>query len=277
MEIKGWKYYNHSAVPTGAVHTEPDTTPIENGDIWKISGRTPMLARWTTDFDCGFETNWWYVIKSDPFDINALKSKRRYVINRGKKFFDVKLIKPSEYIDELYEVQKESFTAYPEKYRPSVSYESFVETAKEWDKYIVYGAFYKENGKLCGYNLLNKHDNAMYFSAQSTIPEYEKYEVNAVLVAAFLEDEKEFLEQGGYICDGMRSINHETQFQDYLEKYFGFRKAYCSLHIVYNPKITWAVKFLYPFRKIFELLNGNKLFHQVHVILKMEEVKRGKV
>lgn len=277
MQIKGWRYYNYSAVPVGVVHNEPDTTPVENGDIWKIDGGRPFLARWTTDFDCGYETNWWYIIKDTPFDISSLKAKRRYEINKGKKNFTVKKIDPNEYLDELYYVQKESVKAYPKKYRPNVEYDSFIKFAKKWGGYIVYGAFSKEDNKLCGYNLLNKSraTNTIYFSAQSTIPEYEAKGVNAALVAAFCEDEVELLSSGGYICDGMRSINHETNFQDYLEKYFGFRKAYCKLHIAYNPKIASLVKILFPFRRFFALLGSNKYIHNLNVILKMEEARRG--
>lgn len=46
----------------------------------------PYLARWTSSFDCGHETNWWYVIKDTPFDINELKKKRRYEIRKGNNY-----------------------------------------------------------------------------------------------------------------------------------------------------------------------------------------------
>ncbi len=32
----------------------------------------------------------------------------------------------------------------------------------------------------------------------------------------------------GCICDGARIVQHETSFLDYLGKYFGFIKAYCT-------------------------------------------------
>ena len=78
-----------------------------------------------------------------------------------------------------------------------------------------------------------------------------------------------------YICDGARSISHETAFQDYLEKYFEFRKAYCELNIKYNPKWKLTIKFLYFFRKIFRLLEGIGIIHQINGIMKMEEIVRG--
>ena len=100
MKINGWRYYNHAAIPTTLPHETPDISPIEDGGIWKLDG-SPLLARWTTDFDCGYETNWWYIIKDTPFDISALKAKRRYEINKGVKNFEAIVIDPTNYGEEL--------------------------------------------------------------------------------------------------------------------------------------------------------------------------------
>lgn len=74
MSIEGWKYYNHAAIPTTAPHQNVNLEPILDGSIWNLKGA--LLARWITNWDCKEETNWWYVIKDEPFDISSLKSKR---------------------------------------------------------------------------------------------------------------------------------------------------------------------------------------------------------
>lgn len=38
MEIKGWKYYNHAAIPTTAPHELTDISLIADGSIWKLGG-----------------------------------------------------------------------------------------------------------------------------------------------------------------------------------------------------------------------------------------------
>lgn len=38
MEVKGWKYYNHAAIPTTEPQEEVDMDAIENGHVWKIGG-----------------------------------------------------------------------------------------------------------------------------------------------------------------------------------------------------------------------------------------------
>lgn len=274
MQIPGWTYYNHAAIQSTPPHESVDASCVEDGSIWDLDGG-PILARWTTNFDCEEETNWWYVIKDNPFDLSALKSKRRYEINRGNKFFEVKIIDARKHKEELYECQVQAFSAYPKKYRPTVNHDEFVSSIDGWTEFIVYGAFDRENGKLCGYSLLKKSsDKHINFMVQKTIPASEKMGVNFALVHAILTTQDEFLRDGGYICDGARSINHETNFQDFLEKYFEFRKAYCTLHVVYKPKIRFIVKCLYPFRKLLKLFDRIGFVHKINGILKMENIVR---
>lgn len=274
--MKNWKYYNHAAIPTTAPNEEPDMVPINDGSIYiNLEGGTPLLARWTTEFDCGYETNWWYVIKDTPFDISELKAKRRYEINKGIKNFDVKEIDPDIYADELCNVQIAAYSAYPEKYRPSVNREKFISTVHHWDSHVCIGAFDRESGMLCGYSLLSQESETYVdFKVMRTNPECEKNGVNAALVEGILRYFNSFLTHGGYICDGARSINHETAFQDYLEKYFGFRKAYCKLHITYNPRLKWVVRLMYPIRSFLLKIDGIGVFHSINSVLKMEEICR---
>ena len=276
MKINGWKYYNHAAIPDLPPLVEPDTSPVENGDIWKLDG-SPLLARWTTDFDRLDGGEWWYVIKDTPFDISLLKAKRRYEINKGIKNFDVRPIDPMQYKEELFSVQVAAFSAYPEKYRPTVDKHSFFESIDSWGKYTVLGAFYRETDALSGYALLFwESERYVDFMVLKTDPDFERYNINAALCAGVLLHFSDHLERGGIICDGARSISHETNFQDYLEKNFGFRRAYCCLHVAYSPKMKPIVKVLYPIRKLLYKLDGIGAIHSINAVLKMEDIIRNK-
>ncbi len=92
------------------------------------------------------------------------------------------------------------------------------------------------------------------------------------MVAGILEYYSNRLEKGFYINDGSRTIRHETAFQDYLEKYFGLRKAYCKLNIKYKFPVNLAVKILYPFRN--RISKESKVGSLVSTVLQMEEIKR---
>ena len=273
MKANGWIYYNRAALPTVSPKDEPDTAPVRSGEIWKTDGH-PLLARWTTAFDCGCETEWWYVVKDTPFDIAQLKAKRRYEINKGSRFFDVRRISAGDYKNELYLIQVAAFSVYPKKYRPSVDKAGFFAEMESCED-VVFGAFFRETGRLAGYARLSQSwADVVSFSVLKTDPEYEKYAVNAALVEKILSHYADFLSAGGLICDGERSISHETHFQDYLEKYFGFRKAYCRLHVAYNPKIRWAVKLLYPFRGLLGRLDCIRAVHPINAVIRMEEICR---
>lgn len=266
-----WKYYNHAAVPTTAPHEEVDLTPINDGSIWKMNGK-PLLARWTSEFDCGYVTNWWYVIKDTAFDISALKAKRRYEINKGKKNYRVKRINPQDFSEELFFVTVAAYSQWPEKYRPHTEKESFIKSVANWERYVVLAGFEVESEQLCGYALLQEHECHVDFVSLRVTPESEKKGINAAMVAGVLDEYSSRLGSNYYICDGARSIRHETAFQDYLEKYFEFRKAYCKLNIRYRFPIGIVVKLLYPFRN--KINNNSGVGSQIIGVLRMEEICR---
>lgn len=279
MEIKGWQYYNHAAIPITAPHIPVDLSPVEDGRIWKLGGHKPLLVRYITDFDCGHETNWWYIIKDTPFDINALKAKRRYEINKGIRNYEVRKIDPLLYQEALCDVAFAAYEGYQAAHRPSCTRESFIARVENrWPLFDLYGAFDKETDALCGYARLRLKDKYIDFAEMKTIPACERKGINAALVNGVLNAYDAVLAEGGYLSDGSRSVNHETAFQDYLEKYFGFRKAYCKLHIRYKGMWGCFINCVYPFRKLILRLDRIGPIHLVNSLLKMEEMtaERGK-
>ena len=275
-EIKNWKSYNHAIIPTCAPHEE--ISPFDANELFKTLGG--VLLRYTSEFDCGFPTNWWYLIKDTKFDILSLKAKRRYEITKGTKNFSVEIIRVEKLIDALYDLQVEAAQAYPKKYRAKVerdSFERFILNDLCSENALVYGAFSRENGELCGYAYIQKGSDDWNFRVLKTKPRYEKLGVNAAIIYQILLDFNKEKEANPklYIYDGERSVIHETAFQDYLEKYFAFRKAYCKLHIIYNRKYKLIIKIAYIFRKILLKLDGIGLIHKLNGIIKMEEIVRG--
>ncbi len=144
----------------------------------------------------------------------------------------------------------------------------------EWKTKCIYGGFDRKDGKLCGYALLTIHENYVSFNVLKTNPSCEKRGINAAMVNGILDEFNDKLCREFYLCDGERNIAHETDFQNYLEKYFGFRKAYCTLNVTYRPIVAIAVKILYPFRKIFKNFECNGLMHNIVSVLYMEELNR---
>ncbi len=96
--------------------------------------------------------------------------------------------------------------------------------------------------------------------------------INASIVEKIVADFNDKLCKDFYICDGARSTLHETAFQNYLEKYFGFRKAYCRLHMKYRLPIAIIVQIIYPFRN--KITNAGKIFSKIKTVLFFEEIAK---
>lgn len=272
-QIEGWQDYSIALIPTTPPHENPKLENLNNQNLWKSKR---FLVRYTTDFDCGHETNWWHLIKDDEMDISSLKKKRRYEINSGLNNFDVKKISSKEFAEQIYLVHDAAFKNYKTS-EQGITKEDFIAVClKHHSKKEVeyYGAFDKESGELAAYAINIVYEEYVNFSSMKFTPKYLTKKVSAALVFIMLVDYLN-TQKKKYVSDGERSIRHITNFQDYLIKYFGFRKAYCKLNIQYRPTVNIAVKTLYPFRNIIKKVSNNiSPLSDVSSLLDMEQIRR---
>lgn len=229
------------------------------------------MARWTSDFDCGCETGWWYEILDEPFDIGALKSKRRYVVKKGMSNFDVRVVDSKEYAAQIADVAVAAVATY-EGAAGKDDVDAWRRRAENWTG-TVFGAFPKSGGPMAAWALVNDYGGYADFTSMKADPAQERLEVNASLVKGVVDHYAARLGNDFYICDGERSVLHQTAFQDYLEKYFGFRKAYCRLNLKFRFPVSVAVACLRPFRKRIRR-EGSALQRQVWGVLQMDAIAR---
>ncbi len=274
-----WEYYNHALIPTTAPHVVPDTSWMKRSVEWKkmADGKNPLFARWITDFDCEKETEWWCIIKDTPFDMSSLKSNRRSIITRGLKRVDVRKIIPAEYASQMANILIKAWKSYDDAYeegddRKKLSDEFLELTESKLGNTEYLGAFLKDTDTLIGYSIYNLYGDWIEYSVVKTDPEYLNTQVNAALVYYGLE---RYMKPGiRYILGGYRTMVHDSNYQEYLLKNFGFRKAYCTLHIQYRPWMKLIVGILYPFRNVIKKLSGNKWMYQIWCTLHQEEIHR---
>ncbi len=269
-----WRYYNHAIIPSTAPHERVDESPMKSGDLWKAADGCPLLARWTTDFDCREATDWWYIIKDKPFDMMDVGCKHRKTIRKGIKYFDVRIIDPVEYAEELYQVELEAVSEYPSKCREKVDHDQFIASLNDRRNGITFAAFSKEDNSMAGYLYDIVRDSYIEGLLLKAKPSQKKKQLSSALVFCELDYFRKELEQGVYIMAGERTIYHPTNHQEYLEKTFGFRKAYSRLHIRYRRGIKQMVACLYPMRGLISKLDCIKLFSLISGVLKMEEIVR---
>lgn len=283
MNINDWRYSNHTVYPNKPPHVDISTEEdvVNGGIVWKAFPKAFRVS-YITDWDCKVETSFWYVIKDTAFDLTALKAKRRYEITKANRNFSVRQISALDSIDDIYDVYLESLDGYENEIPiPKDSFKSQVELIINYDstigggrRMVLYGA-YDNNNRLCGYAHIIIYRDCALFSQLKTRPSEESKGINAALCYKILVDLSEELNGGGfYISDGARNLYHKTHFQDYLEKYFLFRKAFCRLVVVWNPKISWIITMLYPFRRLFLRLDSLKFVHALNAMLLAEEISR---
>ena len=273
-----WEYYNHALVPTLPPHIDPDISWMKDSDRWKeyAGGKMPLFARWVSDFDCSGETEWWCIIKDTPFDIMSLKSNRRSLITRGLKRVDVRVIIPADYAEQMSNILVKEWKYYDDSYEEGNDRQKLTDDFKKLTmenlgnaEYL--GAFLKDTDTMIGYAIYNLFDDWIEYSVVKTDPEYLNTQVNAAL--AYFGVERYMRPGIKYIHGGWRTMIHESNYQEYLMKNFGFRKAYCKLHIEYRPLMQIAVNVLYPLRGMIKKVK-NKWIYTVWCALQQEEIRR---
>lgn len=258
-------------IPMTAPHEQPDEKELNNHDFWKENSNA-LFARWTTEFDCEEETNWWYIIKDAPFDIETLSSSSKKHIRQSLKKVCVEKINPKEYCKDLCRVYNNACDSYKIFTGTKATEQSFCNADDNTD---YWGIFSLDDNILTGYMRCRSYDDYTETVTAKYDPQYLKLRGSDAVHYTVCEY---YLNTCGkkYISSGPRSINHVTNAQEYKIKNFGFRKAYCRLHIKYNPKIGWIIKLIYPFRKLLKKFDKIGVIHLINAVLKMEEICRGK-
>lgn len=272
-KIDGWKIYNCALLPTTPPHEEPNVEALKGNKKWKWG--EVLLVRYTTNFDCGYETRWWYCIKDAPMDISKLKAKRRYEINKGLKNILVKQINQEEYAEQISEILIFGITEYPYKYRPKFNKDKMSASIRESvnnQEVIYFGCFKTDSNELVGYSYCRIRGEVLELIEVKILPEHLSTNANAALIC-YICQEYMNTKKVKYICDGERNLRHETNYQDYLIKQFEFRKAYCKLNVQYELLTNIAISLLFPIRNMIRNTN-NRMIYNVYCLLKQEEIRR---
>lgn len=267
-------YYNHAYLHE--IQEKPINDKLSFNQIRNIvkGGRWALFACYITAFDVNNPTQWWFTVKDEEYNLSTLQAKKRYEVTKARKFCETKEINPLNYLDELFDCYKESFTAYSKRFGVrEIIYADFVKyinSLLDEDCNKFYATYFKETGQLIGFLIITLKDNIIYLKQQKTNPLFEKYNSNAALIDFVLTQYNDSLKaKSVMISNGSRNIRHETNFNAYLEKYFGFRKAYAKLRIVYRFPFGIIVKLLKPFRKLFKQTH-NPLLYNLYCIIKMD-------
>lgn len=272
--VLGWIYYNHAVITTTAPHEEPNLQPLKDGSVWNIkspNGKKPLLVRYTSDFDCGKETGFWFVVKDAPFLMEDLSKKYQKCVQKALERCEVRLVDVVSEFENIYEVYEAAVDNY-QNADNKISKES-MRQGVENDGLEYWGAYDKKTGKMAGWmSCSNNGDWTETISAKYHPERLSSRPSDAIHYTVL----NHYLNELGqkYINSGSRNLNHKTNVQEYKMHNWKFRKAFCKLHIVYRKDISILIKLIYPFRNLLKKLDNITAVHQVNSVLKMEEIAR---
>ncbi len=248
----------------GAPHCEERISADKARDMLSDGG---LLVRNVFDFDCQDDSGFWYVIKDSFGGLDELSSNTRRKIRKALDCLDYIIIDAESAKHEGYAIYSEALKAYPSD-GSALSEKDFADTI-EAHQSECWGCFDKATGSLVGVSINHLWDEACGYELMAMLPEYRHNATYAYYGLIYSMNEHYLASKGHrYVSDGSRSITEHSGVHDWLMKNFNFRKAYCHLDIFYKPWMGFAVKMLYPFRKITTL-------PRVKAVLNMEAMRRG--
>ena len=236
-----WRKYNGALIPQQPPHIEINAD--EKDILQRIENDKAYFARWTTDFDCNKQTEFWHVICDKFTSIENLSRNTRNNVRRGLKRCVIEKVDNKFVIENCYSVYKAAFDNYHGHLSPISNKEfeqeySFYHEANIWDFWVVYE---KETNQIIAYTRNKVEYNQCELCTTKFHPKFLRkfYPSEALFYTMnnYYLNKKNFK----YINDGARSISHETNIQEFLIQKFRFRKAYCKLNIIYSRDIRLLV------------------------------------
>lgn len=268
-----WRKYQGILRPVSPSQVTPD---FQKGELKQLlkQARVPF-AMWTYDGDPTTESAWWWVIAEKPYSIELLKKKDRYYIKRGIKNCDVKLISAKRLAHEGYDCYRSAMRRHTQgDFIDEVTFKERIPGYDNNKAYEIWGVFW--SGKLVGYAMYMNIDNIAYQDMVMFDPEYFVHGSSYALIHITTDH---YLNENNclHVVAGERLISHETQYQDFLIKNFGYKKVYYKLGIEHTPSfyvisnIIYCSKFIwqkFPFLK--------KIKHKLNVAYELERIRRSK-
>jgi hypothetical protein len=216
-----------------------------------------MLVRTTGGFGKGPGSDEWYAVVCRKFtDVHEKPSANvRSKLRRGLRNCEVRPISAEELAASGYQVyagaqqrygdgsviRRESFVAH------TMAAAGFEDVTQHW------GVFCDET--LAGYssNYLFGTTEALYATLRFDPAYFRRY----TSYALFQRMGQHYLgEQGfAYVNNGLRSILHDTQVQDFLEHNFGFERAYTPVDVKYRLPYGALVRATFPLRGLLSRLD----------------------
>ncbi|MBD3107628.1 hypothetical protein IEO70_04550 [Bacillus sp. AGMB 02131] len=263
-----WKAYHKVLIPCIPQVSEPEESIEEIKKLMKKSHC--YMARWTTDFDSDVYKDFYYLVCDKFIEVEDVELRKvRNELRRAFKYCSVKIISKKSLIEQGYNVYDKAFKKYITNVN-KMNKQQFEEMVENLDESIdIWGVFY--DSILVGWGTVKVYDKFCDFQVVKYDPDFLKFEISAAINYSI--NQYYIKKHNKFIIAGTKSLNHDTNIQNYLVKKFNYKRRYCKLHVVYIWYVQVLVRFLYPFRKFFYKFKTG-VFSKIAVVLRHEEIIR---
>jgi hypothetical protein len=260
-----WRRYRDILVPA-SVKPEPTRLGFAEAQELLRESRAYLLRFFTRTSDT--PTEFWYVL-CDDYNFDKLPGKMRTKIRRAYKDCSVRKIEAAWLAENGYECYSAAFSRY--KHGGPDSKDIFQKTCLSCvnGPFDFWGAFAGET--LVGFAKCVFGSDYVTMVAFKIHPLYTSsrpgYALQDTILQAYVT------KQGKPVNNGSRSLDHDTNMQDFVLQ-FGFRRVYTDLKVVYRPPLRSLVHLLYPFRSVISSLPSFRPVTHLKTLLKQEQIHR---
>jgi hypothetical protein len=265
-----FKLYSSMVVPFGPAEADYSLARGQAARALETLGGT--VLRTTTGFGGVPPGGEWYAVicrRFTPVD-EVASSNTRSKLRRALRNCEVRRISCAEVAGPGYEVYVKAFERYRGTDTPAahslfanhiMAGEGFDDVIEHWGVMV--------DGELAGYstNYVFGATEATYSALKFHPAHLRKYSSYALFHAM----NEHYLGGGrvAYVNDGFRSILHDTEVQDFLERTFGFEKAYTGIDAFYRRPYGAFVRATFPFRNLI-----GRLDERVRAVYELERAAR---
>ena len=222
---KPWAAIARVLRPLGGPHRVKPVCLEEIRRAMKATGA--VVSLWNEQWDTQ-PCDWWWVCCDDPaYDVETLPKNARRDIRAGLRRCEIRRLELEWYSRNRYAIDAAAVGRYRD-------YQANLDPTETRQRTLVEGAYPGRetwgafvDGAFAAYMDCLVIDDAAFLASTKAAPAFFKALVNNALAYHVT---KHYLQERKvkYVCDGQRSLVHQTQYQDFLEK-MGYRRIYCPL------------------------------------------------
>jgi hypothetical protein len=228
------------------------------------------MAIATSGFLDGFESDWYAVVCDRFVSMDDMPSKHRSEVRRGLRNCQVRRIAPFDIAARGYEVFIAAVTSYSRltyKICTAAQFRERLTAERDFSDVIHYWGVFHDDALIAYSQNMVFGSTEVNYSSIKIDPKHLSLYPSYALIYTMNEY---YLNNGfAYVNDGWRSIQHDTNVQQFLIRKFCFRRAFTRLLVNYRPVISMGLRAAFPLRH---------LLHRIHpkiaVLLTVEEIRR---